>query len=59
MPKRKRSSGTEDVVPIITSEHFRWKCPLKKCNAGGTVYTKSDIKTAIAFHVALIHPDGK
>jgi hypothetical protein len=59
MPKKKRSSGKGNVVPITTSEHFRWKCPLKKCNAGGTVYTKSDVKGAIAIHVALIHPDGK
>jgi hypothetical protein len=59
MPKKRHSSGKGNVVPITTSEHFRWKCPLKKCNAGGTVYTKSDVKGAIAIHIALIHPDGK
>lgn len=55
MPKKRRSDGSGNIVPIDTPERHKWKCDEKGCRAKGTAYTKGDAALAKALHLAMSH----
>lgn len=53
MPKKRRSDGRGNVVPLHVSERHEWKC--KKCNTKGKAATKKDAKLALEMHDLMNH----
>lgn len=55
MPKKRRSDGSGNIVPIDTPERHRWECDEKGCHTKGIAYTKADAALAKALHLAMAH----
>jgi len=55
MPKKRRSKDGDNIIPHKVTEHHKWECNVKGCNANGTAYTKEDAKLALRMHEALTH----